>query len=99
MMSTLATLPPARRPELVLGPPGENGGIVVKDPRSGSFYNLGPYEAFLLRQLDQVEVRDIAHLPHGQLILFPLFPLLFLCFLGLLPGFFELCIFGFQRLV
>src|SRR5689334_8505768 len=36
---------PARRADLVLRPSGDDGGHVVKDPRTGEFYNLGPEES------------------------------------------------------
>jgi putative peptide zinc metalloprotease protein len=45
-------IPPARRPDLVLRPTGEKGQHVVKDPATGTYYNLGAQEAFLLLQLD-----------------------------------------------
>src|SRR5262249_51767378 len=47
-----ATIPPARRPELLLRPLGEQGRYVVKDPRTGSFFTFGEQEHFLLLQLD-----------------------------------------------
>jgi multidrug resistance efflux pump len=47
-----ATIPPARRPELMLRPLGEDGQHVVKDPATGAYYNLGEVESFLLTQLD-----------------------------------------------
>jgi multidrug resistance efflux pump len=50
-MST-TTVVPARRPDLVLRPVSDDGRHVVKDPVTGSFYNLGPQEAFLLERLD-----------------------------------------------
>src|SRR4051794_30177844 len=45
-------IPPPRRAELIIAPPGADGGQVVKDPQSGEFFHLGPEEAFLLGQLD-----------------------------------------------
>src|SRR5688572_26307656 len=51
-MSDLAMIPPARRPELMLRPIGNRGEFVVKDPRSGQYFNLGPQESFLLERLD-----------------------------------------------
>jgi multidrug efflux pump subunit AcrA (membrane-fusion protein) len=45
-------VPPARRPDLILSPPGDGGYCVVKDPRTGSYYNLGRQETFLLSSLD-----------------------------------------------
>jgi putative peptide zinc metalloprotease protein len=43
---------PARRSELVIRPLGERGRYVIKDPRSGSYFQLGQQEHFLLMQLD-----------------------------------------------
>src|SRR5262245_2874274 len=51
-MSDPASVPPARRPDLILRPLGDDGAHVVKDPRSGRYFNLGPQEAFLLGCLD-----------------------------------------------
>src|SRR5919199_1592885 len=51
-MTALGTIPPARRPALVVGPPGADGQCVVKDPRAGRYFQLGEQEAFLLAQLD-----------------------------------------------
>src|SRR5688572_18344496 len=51
-MSDVATIPPARRPELMLRPIGNRGEFVVKDPQSGQYFNLGPQESFLLERLD-----------------------------------------------
>jgi multidrug efflux pump subunit AcrA (membrane-fusion protein) len=51
-MSALATPLPARRPELVIRPLGEDGTYVVKDPGTASYYHLGAEEHFLLSQLD-----------------------------------------------
>src|SRR5439155_24411111 len=39
---------PARRPDLIVKPSGDTGGHVVKDPRTGQFFDLGPEESFLL---------------------------------------------------
>src|ERR1051326_424038 len=47
-----ATIPPARRTELVLRPLGDRGQYVAKDPVTGSYFNLGEQEYFLLGQLD-----------------------------------------------
>ena len=44
-------VPPSRRPDLVLAPQAR-GGCVVKDPRSGAYYELGQEETFLLSGLD-----------------------------------------------
>jgi RND family efflux transporter MFP subunit len=43
---------PARRPDLIVKPSGDGGGHVVKDPRTGQFFDLGPEESFLLLGLD-----------------------------------------------
>jgi multidrug efflux pump subunit AcrA (membrane-fusion protein) len=51
-MSHLATPLPARRPQLVIGPLGDRGESVVKDPHAGGYYHLGEQEAFLLACLD-----------------------------------------------
>src|SRR5262249_49722288 len=48
----LATPVPARRPDLLLRPLGNDGRHVVKDPRTGDYYTLGKQESFLLFQLD-----------------------------------------------
>src|SRR5262245_7903280 len=51
-MPDLATVPAARRPELVLSRLGDNGHHVVKDPRTGEYFYLGEQEHFLLSQFD-----------------------------------------------
>jgi multidrug efflux pump subunit AcrA (membrane-fusion protein) len=51
-MPDLALPLPARRPELLIRPLGDEGWYVVKDPRSGEFFQLGEAEHFLLTQLD-----------------------------------------------
>src|SRR3954469_25055087 len=51
-MSDLVTIPPRRRPDLLVRPLGDGGDCVVKDQRSGEYYNLGPQESFLLERLD-----------------------------------------------
>src|SRR5437588_9210455 len=56
-MSNLATVPP-RRPELLVRPLGDTGQSVVKDPRTGHYYNLGAHESFLLAQLDGVRTAE-----------------------------------------
>ena len=43
---------PARRPDLVFRPVGDDGHYVVKDPRNGAYFKLGPQESFLFRYLD-----------------------------------------------
>jgi multidrug efflux pump subunit AcrA (membrane-fusion protein) len=55
-MTTAVALPP-RRSDLVLAPQG-NGGVVVKDPRTGAYFQLGPQESFLLQALDGRETAD-----------------------------------------
>ncbi len=47
-----AWIPPVRRTELLIKPIGEDGQHVVKDPRTGGYFNLAAQEAFLLLQLD-----------------------------------------------
>src|SRR5436305_11215300 len=51
-VATSTTIPPARRPDLVMKPLGDDGQHVVKDLRTGTYFNLPPAEAFLLGQLD-----------------------------------------------
>src|SRR2546430_8849266 len=51
-MSNLLTIPPRRRSDLLVRPLGDQGECVVKDQRSGEYYNLGPQESFLLDRLD-----------------------------------------------
>src|SRR5262245_15809944 len=51
-MPELAAPLPARRPDLLIRPLGDQGRYVVKDPRSGEFFHLGEAEQFLLTQLD-----------------------------------------------
>lgn len=51
-MAELATVPPARRPDLIIRSQGEQGGYVVKDPRTGDFFRIGEQEHFLLSQFD-----------------------------------------------
>ena len=42
-MPDLAAPVPCRRPELVVRPLGDHGPYVVKDPRTGAYYQLGDY--------------------------------------------------------
>src|SRR5215218_1207928 len=49
---------PARRTDLVIGPPGEDGQHVVKDPRTREYFGLGPEESFLLLGLDGAATGD-----------------------------------------
>ena len=51
MTATLAALPP-RRSDLLVRPFGDIGEAVVKDPRTGEYFNLGQEESFLLDCLD-----------------------------------------------
>src|SRR5262245_56902830 len=51
-MTGTATPLPARRPELVVRPLGDDGRHVVKDPGTGAYFELGPEEHFLLTRLD-----------------------------------------------
>src|SRR5262245_61226860 len=53
-----ATLLPARRPELLIRPLGDEGRYVVKDPRSNEFFHLGEKEYFLLMRLDGEQTAD-----------------------------------------
>ncbi len=55
-----ATILPPRRPELKIGPLGERGETVVKDPLAGGYYHLGAPEAFLLSRLDGRQTADEA---------------------------------------
>src|SRR2546422_1288806 len=43
---------PVRRADLLLTPAPDNGGILVRDPRTKAHYRLGAQEAFLLSRLD-----------------------------------------------
>lgn len=51
-LATSTKIPPSRRPDLLMKPLGEDGQHVVKDLRTGAYFNLPPAEAFLLGQLD-----------------------------------------------
>jgi Coenzyme PQQ synthesis protein D (PqqD) len=51
-MLALARPLPARRTDLLIKPLGDDGRYVVKDPRSGEFFQIGEAEHFLLMQLD-----------------------------------------------
>ena len=51
-MSEPTSIPPARRADLVVTEPGEDGQQVVKDRVSGRFFQLGPEESFLFSLLD-----------------------------------------------
>ncbi len=52
------SMPLAHRPELVVKPLGDRGEYVVKGTQTGSYYHLGPEEAFLLQQLDGRQGKD-----------------------------------------
>lgn len=56
-MATVAYVPWARRPDLVVRA-GEGGRYVVKDPRSGSYFQIGEVEHFLLDHLDGRRTAD-----------------------------------------
>src|SRR4051812_12081178 len=58
-MSTAVMVPPAHRPELLVRPLGDKGQVVVKDLHTGSYYNLGQEEAFLLDRLDGVRTGEV----------------------------------------
>ena len=47
-----AAIPPARRTDLIFKPLGDRGEHVVKDRRTGGYFNLGPQESFLFARLD-----------------------------------------------
>jgi multidrug efflux pump subunit AcrA (membrane-fusion protein) len=49
---------PARRPDLIIRPLGDQGRHVVKDPRTGEFFHLGEAEHHLLIQFDGVRTAD-----------------------------------------
>src|SRR2546422_3226702 len=51
-MPAANTILPARRPDLVFRPVGDDGQHVVKDPRTGAYFKLGPQESFLFQHLD-----------------------------------------------
>src|SRR5688572_26998261 len=57
MTAPLALLPP-RRPDLLVRPFGDRGESVVKDPKSGEYFNLGQEESFLLDCLDDAATID-----------------------------------------
>src|SRR5262245_4908720 len=51
-MLNLMTVPPARRPELLLSRLRDDGRYLISDPRSGACHQLGEQEHFLLMRLD-----------------------------------------------
>jgi multidrug resistance efflux pump len=57
-MSEPATLLPRRRPDLLIRPLGEPGQYVVKDPRTGAYFQIGTQEHFLLTQLNDDRAAD-----------------------------------------
>ena len=58
-MTAVATCAlPARRPDLVIRALGEDGRYVVKDPKTGEFFQIGEAEQFLLEQLDGTRDAD-----------------------------------------
>ena len=54
MSGTLRRLRP-RRSELLIRPIGNNGRFVVKDPKNGSYFQIGAQEQFLLSRLDGIQ--------------------------------------------
>lgn len=50
--------PPELRPDLVIRPLGDQGRHVVKDQRSGAFYEVGEREVFLLAQLNGIRTAN-----------------------------------------
>src|SRR5262245_52424656 len=58
-MSTAHSQLPVHRTDLVIRPLGENGRYVVKDPRDGSYFQLGEQERFLLLLLDGEHGADV----------------------------------------
>src|SRR5947209_1531707 len=48
----MVQVPPQRRADLLLRPFGDDVQHVVKDPRTGDYFNLPPIESFLLKSLD-----------------------------------------------
>jgi len=57
---------PARRPDLVFRPLGDNGDCVVKDPRTGSYYRLGDREGFLFARLDGAQTTDAVRTAYAE---------------------------------
>src|SRR2546422_10112805 len=73
-MPELTTTLPARRPELILSPLGDNGHYVLKDPRTGSYYRLGAPEAFIFARLDGRHSADAIHAAYQERLGEPLEP-------------------------
>ena len=69
-----ATIPPARRPDLLLRPIGDEGRHVVKDLRTGEFFELGPVESFLLLGLDGRQPTDALRVAYEGRFAEPLSP-------------------------
>ena len=53
-MSSVRRNLPARRPDLIVRPLGDDGHHVVKDPVGGGYFKLPPHESFLFGLLDGV---------------------------------------------
>jgi multidrug resistance efflux pump len=51
-MPNLASIPCARRTDLIVRRTGDRGESVVKDPQTGGYFGFGAQETFLLEQLD-----------------------------------------------
>ena len=51
-MPATDTALPVRRPDLIVRPVDDEGQHVVKDPRTGGYFKLGPQESFLFEHLD-----------------------------------------------
>src|SRR5262249_45000034 len=57
---------PARRPDLVIRPLGDQGQYVVKDPRTGEFFHLGEAEHFLLTQFDALRTAEAVRAAYAE---------------------------------
>jgi putative peptide zinc metalloprotease protein len=57
-MSNPAAIPWMRRPEIIVRPVADNGQHVVKDPSTGTYFNVGEQEAFLLLNLDGAQTAE-----------------------------------------
>lgn len=51
---------PGKLPDLLIRPLGDDGRYVVKNPRTGEYFQIGPKEAFILEQLDGSTTADEA---------------------------------------
>ena len=49
---------PARRRDLVFKPIGDEGDHVIKDPKTGAYFRLGPQESFLFARFDGHHTRQ-----------------------------------------